>query len=183
MTDQEILEIEDCLTARVDALQALLRTEKQKAALSSLWESMVEWRDAYLEFLGELAEEEASEKEASEEEVKKVRMELPITDEHMKKLLEKNSFDMKSSESLLLETNVDEITKIKQVQGNVRGDVVSLDDLFTREFRRALTKLFHDEKDPVEIIRWKDIFETLEDTLDACEHLADTVEGVMMKNA
>ena len=67
MTDIEILEIEDRLTARVDALQALLKTEKQRAALSSLWESMVEWRDAYLELLGEQAEEEASVKEAAEE--------------------------------------------------------------------------------------------------------------------
>ena len=58
-----------------------------------------------------------------------------------------------------------------------------LENIGDEVFRRALTKLFHDEKDPVEIIRWKDIFETLEDTLDACEHLADTVEGVMMKNA
>ena len=58
-----------------------------------------------------------------------------------------------------------------------------LENLGDEIFRRALTKMFHDEKDPIEIIRWKDIYETLENTLDACEHLADTVEGVMMKNA
>ena len=68
MTDKEILEIEDRLTSRVDALQALLRTEKQKAALSSLWENIMEWRDAFLELLGEQVEEEAAKKEASAEE-------------------------------------------------------------------------------------------------------------------
>ena len=67
MTDQEILEIEGRLTSRVDALQALLKTEKQKAALSSLWENLVEWRAAYIELLGEQMEEEAAKKEATEE--------------------------------------------------------------------------------------------------------------------
>ena len=68
MTDKEILQIEDRLVSKVDALQALLRTEKQKAALSSLWENIVEWRDAFLELLGEQVEEEAEKKEASAEE-------------------------------------------------------------------------------------------------------------------
>ena len=49
-------------------------------------------------------------------------------------------------------------------------------------YRRALSKLFRQESDPIEIIKWKDIYETLEDTLDACEHLADTVRGVLVKN-
>lgn len=58
-----------------------------------------------------------------------------------------------------------------------------LENLGDAVYRRALTKLFREETDPVEIIRWKDIIEVLEETLDACEHLADTVEGVMTKNA
>ena len=53
MTDKEILEIEDRLVSKVDALQALLKTGKQKSALSSLWENIVEWRNAFLELLGE----------------------------------------------------------------------------------------------------------------------------------
>lgn len=50
-------------------------------------------------------------------------------------------------------------------------------------YRRAIGKLFKEEKDPIEVIKWKDIYENLEETLDACEHLADTVRGVMVKNA
>ena len=50
MTDTEIREIEERLTSRVDGL---LRSDKQKAALSSLWENIVEWRDAYHALLGE----------------------------------------------------------------------------------------------------------------------------------
>lgn len=68
MTDKKILEIEDCLASRVDVLEVLLKTRQQKSALSSLWESLVEWRNASLELLGEQVEEEAAKKEATEEE-------------------------------------------------------------------------------------------------------------------
>ena len=63
MTDKEIVEIENRLVSRADALEALLKTGKQKAALSSLWEGVVEWRDAYQGLLGEREEKEATEKE------------------------------------------------------------------------------------------------------------------------
>ena len=58
-----------------------------------------------------------------------------------------------------------------------------LENIGDAVFRRALNKLFKEEKDPVEIIKWKDLYEGLEDALDACEQLADTVRGVMVKNA
>lgn len=50
-------------------------------------------------------------------------------------------------------------------------------------FREAVTKLFAEETKPVEIIKWKEIFEFLENTLDSCEDLANTIEGVVMKHA
>ena len=61
-------------------------------------------------------------------------------------------------------------------------EINRLENLGDAVFRRALWKLFRDEENPIEIIRWKDIYENLEDTLDACEHLADTVRGVVIKN-
>lgn len=50
-------------------------------------------------------------------------------------------------------------------------------------FRTAISKLFVAEKDPTEIIIWKEIFEYLENTLDAFEDVANIVEGVVMKHA
>jgi len=50
-------------------------------------------------------------------------------------------------------------------------------------FREAVTKLFAEETKPIEIIKWKEIFEFLENTLDSCEDLANTIEGVVMKHA
>jgi predicted phosphate transport protein (TIGR00153 family) len=38
-------------------------------------------------------------------------------------------------------------------------------------------------KDPLEVIAWRDIYSKLEECADACEHVADTVEAVVMKNS
>lgn len=50
-------------------------------------------------------------------------------------------------------------------------------------YHRALSRLFREETDAIELVRWKDIYELLDDSLDACEHLADLVKGVITKNA
>lgn len=50
-------------------------------------------------------------------------------------------------------------------------------------FRQAVKTLFNQNMDPLEVIKWKEIFEFLENTLDACEDLANTIEGVIMKHA
>lgn len=51
-------------------------------------------------------------------------------------------------------------------------------------YRNAIKKLFAENKDkPIEVIIWKEIFGFLEDTLDACEDVANVIEGVVTKNA
>jgi len=50
-------------------------------------------------------------------------------------------------------------------------------------FRNTMNELFVNEKDAIELIRWKHLFEELENCLDACEAVANTIEGVVMKYA
>jgi len=71
--------------------------------------------------------------------------------------------------SSLIATKVIEINRLENL-----GDDI---------YRSAMTRLFAEEKDALEVIKWKQIFEFLEDSLDACEDVANTVEGVVMKNA
>jgi uncharacterized protein Yka (UPF0111/DUF47 family) len=52
------------------------------------------------------------------------------------------------------------------------GDVV---------YRSTLSRLFQEEKDPIEIIKWKHLYEELEESLDACENVANLIEGLIMK--
>ena len=49
--------------------------------------------------------------------------------------------------------------------------------------RQALVSLFEGGIDPMVVIRWKDIFERLEEAIDACEHVANTLQGIVIKNA
>jgi predicted phosphate transport protein (TIGR00153 family) len=53
-------------------------------------------------------------------------------------------------------------------------------DRITRE---AIASLFDNGIDPMVVIRWKDIFERLEEAVDACEHVANTLEGIVIKNS
>jgi uncharacterized protein len=53
-------------------------------------------------------------------------------------------------------------------------------DRITRE---AIASLFDTGIDPMVVIRWKDIFERLEEAIDSCEHVANILEGVVIKNS
>jgi hypothetical protein len=52
-----------------------------------------------------------------------------------------------------------------------------------RVMREALASLFERGIDPMMVIRWKDIFERLEDAIDATETTANILEGIVIKNA
>ena len=46
----------------------------------------------------------------------------------------------------------------------------------------AIAGLFADSKDPVSIIKWKEIYEAAEIVSDMCENVANTVEAILVKN-
>ncbi|HEY5583047.1 MAG TPA: DUF47 family protein [Ruminiclostridium sp.] len=72
--------------------------------------------------------------------------------------------------------------KSKKLQ-NYIIEVNDVEDEADTIFRDAMANLFITEKDAVEVIKWKEIFELLENTIDACEDVANIVEGVVMKHA
>ena len=47
--------------------------------------------------------------------------------------------------------------------------------------RDAVASLFAGGIDPMVVIRWKDIFESLEAAVDACETVAHVLEGITLK--
>jgi predicted phosphate transport protein (TIGR00153 family) len=53
-------------------------------------------------------------------------------------------------------------------------------DRITRE---AIASLFDNGIDPMVVIRWKDIFERLEEAIDSCERVANILEGIVIKNS
>lgn len=59
-----------------------------------------------------------------------------------------------------------------------------------REFEHTADRILHDSisslftarADPLEVIRWKDIHESLEDAMNACERAANVLEAIVVKN-
>jgi uncharacterized protein Yka (UPF0111/DUF47 family) len=49
--------------------------------------------------------------------------------------------------------------------------------------RTLIAQLFDEERDPVQIIKWKEIFEVIETAVDKCEDVANVIEGVILKSA
>jgi uncharacterized protein len=47
--------------------------------------------------------------------------------------------------------------------------------------REAIASLFRSGTDPMVVIRWKDIFESLEQAIDSCETVAHVLEGIELK--
>jgi predicted phosphate transport protein (TIGR00153 family) len=52
-----------------------------------------------------------------------------------------------------------------------------------RVSREAIASLFAGSMDAVEIIKWKDVYELLEDCCDRCEDVADIIEKIVVKHA
>ncbi|HZM18805.1 MAG TPA: DUF47 family protein [Gaiellaceae bacterium] len=86
---------------------------------------------------------------------------------------------------------VEAVEHLSRAIGELRGlrnaerhliEVKAREDQADSLLREAIAGLFENHVDPVEVIRWKDIFEALEDAIDACETAADVVGNIVVKN-
>ena len=60
-------------------------------------------------------------------------------------------------------------------------EVHRLENEGDRLHRDALAELFDDDLSPAEIIKWKDVYATLEQACDACEDVANVIETIVVK--
>jgi uncharacterized protein len=83
--------------------------------------------------------------------------------------------------------------ELAQLLGRLKGlrgsaveirTIKQIEDEADRVARAARASLFKDDRiDPVLVIRWKDIYEALEDAVDACETAAHRLGNILVKNA
>lgn len=69
---------------------------------------------------------------------------------------------------------------------SVKAKVIAINELeekADRLYEKVMKKLYTEEKDPIEIIKWTTIYSCLENTTDACERIGDSIEDVIMKNS
>jgi uncharacterized protein Yka (UPF0111/DUF47 family) len=73
----------------------------------------------------------------------------------------------------------------KQSQGvlELAARVNQLEREADRVHQDAIVALFDEERDPIAVIKWKEIFDFLEDAVDRCEKVAVVIEGVVVKHS
>ena len=70
-----------------------------------------------------------------------------------------------------------DIVKQKSIAINV------LEEKADKLYEKAMKRLYKEEKNPIEIIKWTTIYNCLENTTDACERVGDCLEDIVMKNS
>ncbi len=95
--------------------------------------------------------------------------------------------------ALLLIQATEELIKATEMLKDIRGNQVAILESTNRilsfenegdeVYRTEMSQLFKVEKDAISLVKWKDILESLENTLDQTKHISDTLKGVVMKYA
>jgi predicted phosphate transport protein (TIGR00153 family) len=62
-------------------------------------------------------------------------------------------------------------------------EINRLENVADKLLRGALARLFREERDPIAVIKWKEIYEALESATDRCEDVANIIEGVVLENS
>ena len=72
--------------------------------------------------------------------------------------------------------NID-LIKEKVIQVN------KLEELGDRTYEKLMTMLYTNEKNPIDLIKWTNIYNCLENTIDSCEEISSCIEDVIIKNS
>ncbi|MDD5209965.1 MAG: DUF47 family protein [Elusimicrobiales bacterium] len=61
-------------------------------------------------------------------------------------------------------------------------EINRLENMGDQVREKAIGNLFETEKDPIMVIKWKEMYEVAESTLDKCEHVAKVIEAILVKH-
>lgn len=99
--------------------------------------------------------------------------EVPEHAKHLAKVIQSQAMEINSAVSMLskpdgLNQHIVEIHRLE----NEADDV----------YFRAIGDLFHNSGDALTVIKWKELFEILENATDRCERVANIIESVILKH-
>jgi predicted phosphate transport protein (TIGR00153 family) len=80
-----------------------------------------------------------------------------------------------------IEAGVGKMKRPKDVSANSVA-VKALEEEGDAIYHRAVGELFAGTPDPLEVIKWKEIYDTLERAIDQCEDVANVIQSVALKN-
>jgi hypothetical protein len=71
-------------------------------------------------------------------------------------------------------------------QTSILGECVRINELENQADRikaSSVARLFREESNPIVVLKWHEIFQALENVTDACEDVANVIEGIVLENA
>ena len=80
---------------------------------------------------------------------------------------------------------VDELANFRKSE-TIRPAIVEVNSLESEAdalYLKAMRRLYTTETDPITVLSWTHLYESLECCFDACEHASDVIESVIMKNS
>ena len=80
-----------------------------------------------------------------------------------------------------LHTALESLATKKPVQPHA-VEINRLENEADRAYHRAIESLFETERDPIMVLKWKELLDSLEEITDACEDVANVIEGVVVKH-
>jgi hypothetical protein len=81
---------------------------------------------------------------------------------------------------------IEETFKHQKYTDSIRKLICEIHDLEDEGdvvYHRKLRRLFKEEKDPIAVIKWKDILGTLERIMDVCQKTSNTIEAIVVKGS
>lgn len=78
-------------------------------------------------------------------------------------------------------SNLRNMSKNDEIIQKCFTDIYNTEKEGDQILRSALERLFREEKDPILVIKWKDIFERLEIATDRCEEVANIIQGIVIE--
>jgi predicted phosphate transport protein (TIGR00153 family) len=93
--------------------------------------------------------------------------------------------DVLHRSAMQVEVAVRGLRSLKDTQGTLKLciDINRLENEADAILRRSVARLFKEEKDPIMVIKWKEVYENLESATDRCEDVANIIEGVILEHA
>ena len=82
----------------------------------------------------------------------------------------------------LIEKSVNEVKKPKNVAENGR-EMKRLEEEGDALYQEAVGALFAGRPDPLEVIKWKELFDKLEEAIDECDDVSNVLESIALKNS
>ena len=70
-----------------------------------------------------------------------------------------------------------------QAVHKVARQVKALEEKADAQYAKAVSDLFAGKPDPLEVIKWKEIYDNLEHAVDECEDVANVLESISLKNS